>query len=107
MEESNLLYPTGATEQSYLADFLVVFVGDHADSVGVDVGGATVLVDEAQTFLLSLAAQHNVIKVAAIVTTDKSGEHELLFRHGGLEESVLFEDKVYVRGADDNWSYSC
>jgi hypothetical protein len=52
-----------------------------------------VLVDQAQTFLISLAAQHNVVKVAATVATDEAAKHVLLFRHGGLE-LVLFKNKV-------------
>jgi hypothetical protein len=88
------LEAAGAAEQTNFADFLLAFVGDHADSVRVDVGGATVLVDKAQTFLLALATQHNVVKVAAGVATYEAGKHELLVRHGGLESVFLFKDKV-------------
>jgi hypothetical protein len=85
------LEATGAAKETNFADFLVVFVSDHADSVGVNVGGETMLVDKAQAFLRALAAQHNVVKVASIVATDAAGKHELV-RHGGVR--VLFEEKV-------------
>jgi hypothetical protein len=43
-QDFGYLEATGAAIETNLADFLVGFVGDHADSVGVNVGGATVLV---------------------------------------------------------------
>ena len=76
------LETAGATKQPNLTDFLIVRFSGHTNGEGFGVGSTTVLIDEAKALARSLAAKHNVVKVAALVATDGAGAHELIL-HGG------------------------
>lgn len=82
-----------AAEQTDLADLLVVPVRHETDTQWRGVHGKAGLVHEAQTLVVALATDDNVVQIHGLIAADASGEHAMV-RHGtGGVDTFFFNNR--------------